>query len=152
MRGIPSIMRVRYRQLDPDLPPPAYQTPGAVGLDLYARVPAGGVLIPPGGMAVIPCNVIVEVPDGYAALLFARSSLPLRTGLMVANGVGVVDQDYCGPDDEVGCVAYNPTPAPVRVERGQRLAQLVFAAIARAELERVERIDRQTRGGFGSTA
>lgn len=84
-------------------------------------------------------------------LLAARSSLPRKKGLMVPNGVGVIDQDYRGPDDEIHVQVYNFTDRPVQVERGERLAQGIFVRIAQVAWQEVEKIEADSRGGFGST-
>ena len=84
-------------------------------------------------------------------LLASRSSLPRKKGLMIPNGVGIIDQDYCGPEDEIHIQVYNFTSAPVHIERGERLAQGIFVRIAQVEWEEVEEIGEKSRGGFGST-
>jgi dUTP pyrophosphatase len=91
------------------------------------------------------------VPAGYFLAVLARSSTPLRRGLMVANGVGVVDSDYCGPADEVKIQVINVTDAPVHVARGDRLAQGMVLAAPRVEWEEVADVAAPSRGGFGST-
>ncbi|HET8631837.1 MAG TPA: dUTP diphosphatase [Thermomicrobiales bacterium] len=141
-------LRVRIARVDPDLPLPAYETPGAVGFDLLARV---ATTVPPGGIARIPANVIVETPPGYMLLVAARSSTPAKKGLSVPHGIGIVDQDYCGPDDEIRLQVYNFTAEPVTIARGERLAQGVFVRVDRAVWEEIPASDRPTRGGFGST-
>jgi dUTP pyrophosphatase len=90
------------------------------------------------------------VPEGHFLGVFARSSTPLKRGLMVANGVGVVDADYCGPEDEVKVAVLNFTAAPVMIARGDRLAQGVILPYVRATW-REALPDRPTRGGFGRT-
>ncbi len=90
------------------------------------------------------------MPDGYFLGIFARRSTPLKRGLMVANGVGVIDSDYCGPKDEIKIQLLNFTAAPVDVRRGDRLAQGIFLNYTPAEWEEGETAA-QTRGGFGST-
>ena len=94
---------------------------------------------------------MIGVPDGYFLGIFARSSTPLKRGLMVANGVGVIDADYCGPDDEIKIQVLNITDAPVKVARGDRLAQGIVLPCPRIEWNEVEEMTVPTRGGFGST-
>ena len=84
-------------------------------------------------------------------MVTARSSTPRRKGLSVPHGVGVIDQDYRGDDDEVRCQVYNFTDQPVTVRRGERLAQGIFVRVDRAEWEEVALMDAPARGGFGST-
>ncbi|HET9372740.1 MAG TPA: dUTP diphosphatase, partial [Vicinamibacterales bacterium] len=78
------------------MPLPSYQTAGAAGFDLAA---SADVAIAPGRIALVPTGLVIEVPPGHLLGIFARSSTPLKRGLVVANGVGVVDSDYCGPVD-----------------------------------------------------
>ena len=139
---------VRIARVDPSLPLPAYETPGAVGFDLLARVETA---VPPGAIARIPANVIVETPPGYMLLIAARSSLPGRKGLSVPHGIGVIDQDYCGADDEILVQVYNFTDAIVTVARGDKIAQGVFVRVDQARWEEADFTARQSRGGFGST-
>src|SRR5690349_17927547 len=112
--------RARIRRLDPSVPLPEYQTPGAAGFDLAAGV---DITIEPGCVALVPTGLVIEVPSGHFLGIFARSSTPLKRGLLVANGVGVVDPDYSGPNDEVMIQVLNFTGSPVTVTRGDRLAQ-----------------------------
>lgn len=143
-----ALLRVRIARVDPELPLPAYETAGAVGFDLLARV---ATTVGPGQVARIPANVIVETPPGYMLLVAARSSLPGRKGLSVPHGIGVIDQDYCGPQDEILVQVYNFTGAPVTVARGDRIAQGVFVRVDQAQWEEADLSHRASRGGFGST-
>jgi len=102
-------------------------------------------------VALVPTGLVIEVPRGHFLGVFARSSTPLKRGLMVANGVGIVDADYCGPVDEIKIEVVNFTASPVEVRRGDRLAQGVILAYARAEWQEQATPERTTRGGFGST-
>jgi dUTP pyrophosphatase len=106
--------------------------------------------IEPGQVALVPTGLVIEVPVGHFLGVFARSSTPLKRGLMVANGVGIVDSDYCGPKDEIKIEVVNFTASPVQVRRGDRLAQGVILSYTRAEWQE-EAVERSTRGGFGST-
>jgi dUTP pyrophosphatase len=131
------------------VPLPSYQTGGAAGFDLAA---SADVVIEPGRIALVPTGLVIEVPAGHLLAIFARSSTPLKRGLVVANGVGVVDSDYCGPVDEVKIQVLNITDAPVTVARGDRIAQGIILAYTRAEWVEAEATpSAQTRGGFGST-
>ena len=141
-------LNVRIMRIDPELPLPTYETPGAVGFDLLARVET---TVEPGRIGRIPANVVVETPPGYMLLVAARSSLPGRKGLSVPHGIGVIDQDYCGANDEVLVQVYNFTDAPVTVARGDKIAQGVFVRVDRARWEEADFTQRQSRGGFGST-
>ncbi len=141
-------LNVRIMRIDPELPLPTYETPGAVGFDLLARVET---TVEPGRIGRIPANVVVETPPGYMLLVAARSSLPGRKGLSVPHGIGVIDQDYCGANDEVLVQVYNFTDAPVTVARGDKIAQGVFVRVDRARWDEADFTHRQSRGGFGST-
>ena len=141
--------RVRIRRLDPAVSLPEYGTAGSAGFDLAA---SGPQTIAPGEITLVPTGLVIEVPAGMFLAVFARSSTPLKRGLMVANGVGIVDADYCGPRDEIKIEVFNFTSAPVEIRPGDRLAQGVILPYVRtAWTERAGDPERQTRGGFGST-
>lgn len=128
---------------------PSYQTAGAAGFDLAA---SADVTIGPGQIVLVPTGLVIEVPAGHFLGIFARSSTPLKRGLVVANGVGVVDSDYCGPADEIRIQVLNVSRESVVVRRGDRLAQGIILPFVRAEWrEEEDAPERPTRGGFGST-
>jgi dUTP diphosphatase len=139
---------IRIVRLDPSLSLPTYATAGSAGFDLAASV---DMSIAPGEVALVPTGLVIEVPPGHFLGIFARSSTPLKRGLMIANGVGVVDPDYCGPEDEIKIEVLNFTAAPVAVRRGDRLAQGIILPFVRAEWDEQPRPARPTRGGFGAT-
>lgn len=107
--------------------------------------------IEPGQVTLVPTGLVVEVPRGHYLAIFARSSTPIRRGLIVANGVGVVDSDYCGPDDEIKIEVWNFRSAPVTVRRGDRLAQGMILPVVHVEWDEGDGSENKTRGGFGST-
>src|SRR5262245_27207778 len=140
---------VRIHRLDPSIPLPEYQTEGAAGFDFAA---SADVVIAPRSVALVPTGLVIEVPRGHFLGVFARSSTPLKRGLMVANGVGVVDEDYCGPRDEVRIQVLNFTDEPVRVARGDRIAQGLFIPVTRAAWVAADgELRAGSRGGFGAT-
>lgn len=140
---------VSIRRLDASIPLPEYQTPGAAGFDLAA---SRDIDVAPHAIALVPTGLVIAVPQGHFLGIFARSSTPLKRGLMVANGVGVVDEDYCGPDDEVKIQVLNFTGETVRVRKGDRIAQGLFIPVARASWRESESDLRAgSRGGFGAT-
>jgi dUTP pyrophosphatase len=141
-------MKIQVTRIDKDLPLPSYQTEGAVAFDLAPRATE---TIAPRELKILPANIIIKIPEGYMLLIASRSSTARKKGLMLANGVGVLDQDYHGPKDELGILVYNFTDAPVTVERGERIAQGIIVPIHRAEFEEVEVVKEESRGGFGST-
>ena len=143
-------MQLRLRRLDPTVPLPAYATAGAAGFDLAA---SRDVTVAPGQMALVPTGLVVEVPPEYFLAIFARSSTPLKRGLMVANGVGVVDSDYAGPEDEVRIPVLNVTrDEERRGARGDRIAQGIILPAPRVEWREVDaELRQESRGGFGAT-
>lgn len=94
---------------------------------------------------------MIEVPAGHCLAILARSSTPLKRGLMVANGVGIVDPDYSGPNDEIMIQVINVTDRVVQVRRGDRLAQGIVLPAPRVTWDEVSSIREITRGGFGAT-
>ena len=141
-------MKVKIKRLDKNLPLPRYETAGSVGFDFVCRE---SVTIKPHSLGLIPANVIVETPPGYMLIVTLRSSTPRKLGLLIPHGVGVIDQDYCGEDDEIKIQVYNFSSNPVTVERGDRIAQGIFVRVDTAQWLEVDRIESETRGGFGST-
>jgi len=143
------MVTTRIRRLRPAVTLPAYQTADSAGFDLAA---SEDVTIEPGQVALVPTGLVIEVPHGYFLGIFARSSTPLKRGLMVANGVGVVDPDYSGPADEVKIEVVNFTQRAVRVKKGDRIAQGLLIPVVQAQWIEAEEIRSRSRGGFGSTA
>ena len=141
-------MRLRVKRLQPAVGLPETATSGAAGFDLAA---AADVEVPPRSIRLVGTGLVIGVPPGHFLGIFARSSTPLKKGLMVANGVGIIDSDYCGPADEIKIQVLNITDAPVKVARGDRLAQGIVLPCPRVEWDEVEEMTVPTRGGFGST-
>ncbi len=141
-------MDVSVVRLDPSLPLPRYESAGAVGLDLITRETT---VVEPGKIALVPSNVIVKVPEGYALFIAPRSSLPRKKGLVCPHSFGVIDCDYHGPKDEILVQVQNITNAPVTVERGERIAQALFVPVGKADWVETEAHGSESRGGFGST-
>ena len=140
-------MKVRIKRIDKELPLPEYKTSGAVAFDLSARETAN---IPAHEVAYVPLNVCVDTPDGFMLFLAARSSLHKR-GLMLANGVGIGDQDFCWNGDEYAAALYNFSDIPVAVQKGERILQGMFLPIAKCEWSEVDDMGVKDRGGYGST-
>lgn len=132
-----------------DLPLPAYQTAGAVGLDLRAAVPQP-LQLEPGARALVPTGLVLAIPPGWEGQVRPRSGLALREGVTVLNSPGTIDPDYRG---ELQVLLVNLGQRPFTVARGERIAQLVLAPVGRAELVEVEQLDATARGagGFGHT-
>ena len=130
------------------MPLPTYATAESAGFDLSA---AADLTIPPGQIKLVPTGLVIEVPSGYFLGIFARSSTPLKRGLMVANGVGIIDPDYAGPEDEVRIQLLNISANDVTVSRGDRLAQGIVLPAPRVTWNETTVLREETRGGFGST-
>src|SRR3989344_436838 len=142
-------MKVKIKLIDPTLPLPTYQTAGSVAFDLYARQTT---IVKPWIPTIIPANIILQVPPGYFLMLASRSSTPIKKHLMVANGIGVIDEDYNGDTDEIGVQVLNFSQEDVVIEKGERIAQALLVKIAKVEdFEEVVSINEKSRGGFGST-
>lgn len=146
------MLRVPLHQLDPELPVPAYARPGDAGVDLMART--GATLHRGGGRALVPTGIAVAIPPGYAGLVLPRSGLALRHGVTCLNTPGLIDSGYRG-ELQVILVNHDPDTDYV-VSRGDRIAQLVVAAVAEVEFELVaqeEDLGEAVRGtgGFGHT-
>lgn len=141
-------MKIQIKRLDKELPLPVYETGGSVGFDILARVET---VIPAGKIALIPGNIIVEVPEGYMLTIASRSSTPLKKGLLTPHGIGIIDKDYCGPDDEIKIQVYNFSENEVVIGRGDKIAQGVFVRVDTFEWNEVDVMQKPSRGGFGST-
>lgn len=141
-------MHVSVQRVDVSLPLPQYASGGAVGFDLVTRETT---VIEPGAIALVPGNVIVKVPEGFALLILPRSSLPRKKGLVCPHSVGVIDCDYHGPKDEILVQVQNITKEVVTVERGERIAQGLFVKVEKADWQEVDSHGAESRGGFGST-
>ncbi len=146
-------IRIEIRQLPhgDGLPLPAYQSAQAAGLDLLAALPAEQPLtLKPGAYALVPTALAIALPEGYEAQVRPRSGLAAKHGVTVLNSPGTVDADYRG---EISVLLINHGAEPFAIRRGERIAQLVIAAVKRAEFVAVEALSSTARGagGFGST-
>ena len=140
-------MKIKIKRFDKELPLPKYQTEGAAAFDLTARE---AVTIEPSTVGYVPVNIALEVPSGYFLLVAARSGTH-KKGLMMANGIGIIDPDFRGDGDEVKVAYYNFGAKPVLIEKGERIAQATLVTISKAEWEEKDVLENKTRGGFGST-
>jgi len=133
------------------LPLPAYQSAHASGLDLLAAVAEDAPLVlAPGAHALVPTGLAIALPEGFEAQLRPRSGLAAKHGVTVLNAPGTVDADYRG---EIAVIMINHGREAFVIRRGVRIAQMVIASVARAELVAVESLASTDRGsaGFGST-
>ena len=128
---------------------PEYETPGAAGMDIRAWL-SEPVTIQPGGRALIPTGLFMEIEPGYEAQLRARSGLAMRQGICLANGIGTIDSDYRG---EVRVALINLGDEPFTVNSGDRIAQMVVCSYERVQITPAEELSGSLRGsgGFGST-
>ncbi|WP_307854572.1 dUTP diphosphatase [Micromonospora sp. C31] len=142
------VVPVPVRQLDPELPLPAYAHPGDAGADLVA---AADVELPPGGRALVPTGVAIALPEGYVGLVHPRSGLAARLGVTVLNAPGTVDAGYRG-EILVNLINHDRETS-AKISRGDRIAQLVVQRVARAEFRPATELpaSRRGSGGHGST-
>ena len=148
-KGEKTIPTIAVKKLDDRAVLPTYGSAFAAGADLYAVLDSE-VEIAPGETKLIKTGLAMEIPEGYAGLIYARSGLASKRGLAPANKVGVVDADYRG---EVMVALHNHSTQPQKVAHGERIAQLVVAPFLKAEYTVVEELSSTVRGvgGFGST-
>src|SRR5512145_396681 len=131
------------------LPVPHYQTEHAAGVDLYAAVD-DETAIAPGSWKLVPTGIAVAIPEGYEGQVRPRSGLALKHGIGMLNGPGTIDADYRG---EIGIILFNFSDRPFLIRRGDRIAQMVFAKLAKASFSVVNELSETRRGsgGFGHT-
>jgi dUTP diphosphatase len=143
------VLDVAVLRLDPDLPLPDYAHPGDAGADLLAREAA--TLAPGGGRALIATGIALAIPPGWAGFVQPRSGLALRHGVTCLNTPGLIDSGY---RDELKVLLVNLDPSePYEVQRGDRIAQLVFQQVGQAVFRPLDQLpsSRRGAGGFGST-
>ncbi|HIR22439.1 MAG TPA: dUTP diphosphatase [Candidatus Scatosoma pullicola] len=141
--------KIAVKKLDERAVLPKYGSEFAAGADLYALTD-GEVTFLPGETKFVHTGIALEIPEGYAGLVYARSSLACKRGLAPANKVGVIDSDYRG---EIMVALHNHSDKPQTIGNGERIAQLVVAPFLRAEFFQSETLGESERGagGFGST-
>jgi dUTP pyrophosphatase len=143
---------LRLRASDSDIPLPSYATPGSAGLDLCAAIP-GELVLAPGERALVPTGFALAIPPGFEGQVRPRSGLALHAGVTLANSPGTIDSDYRG---ELGVILVNLGREPFRLRRGERIAQLVIAAVVQPALKEVSAASDLSptgrgSGGFGHT-
>lgn len=140
---------IRVKKLDERAVLPTYGSEYAAGADLYA-VTDGELTFEPGETKLVHTGLAMEIPEGYAGLIYARSGLASKRGLAPANKVGVVDADYRG---EIMVALHNHGTTAQTIASGERIAQLVVAPFLKASYEQAEELNETVRGagGFGST-
>lgn len=140
-------MKVNIKKLDERAIIPTYGTEYSAGADLYS---IEAVTVEPHKTVLVHTGLALEIPEGYAGLIFARSGLACKRGLAPANKVGVIDADYRG---EIMVALHNHTESPVSIDAGERVAQLAIMPFLKADFEIAEELSDTVRGagGFGST-
>jgi dUTP pyrophosphatase len=144
---MPISLLIRRKAGCEDLPLPRYMSEAAAGMDVCAAVD-GELVLEPGDIKLVPTGLHVAVPTGYEIQVRPRSGLALEHGLTVVNAPGTIDADYRG---EVGVIVGNIGRRPFTITRGMRIAQLVVAVVARADVHEVDELPETGRGkgGFG---
>ncbi len=142
-------MKVRIKKLNEKAKIPTYGTDFSAGADLY-NMEGNDITVNPHETVMIKLGFAIEIPDGYAGLVFARSGLASKRGIAPANKVGVVDSDYRG---ECMVALHNHTETAVNIDGGERIAQLVIVPFLKAEFLEADELSETERagGGFGST-
>ena len=143
-------VKVRIKKLSEKAIVPQYGSELAAGADLYAVIDGGKMEIAPSETVFVKTGIALEIPVGYAGLVYARSGLASKKGLAPANKVGVIDADYRG---EILVALYNQFSISQIIEDGERIAQLVITPFLRADFEETDNLLETERGsgGFGST-
>ena len=141
---------IRLKKSDQNAIVPSYGTDFSAGADLYALFDAESITIQPGEKYLVHTGISLQIPDGYAGFIFARSGLASKKGLAPANKVGVIDSDYRG---EIMVPLFNHSSSPQIVENKERIAQIVFMPYMKAKFTETDVLNDSERadGGFGST-
>lgn len=143
------MQKIRIKRVDKNLPLPKFETAGSVGVDLIAR---RRVIVHHHRPSLIPANVIVRVPKGYMMMITLRSSSPRKYNIFMPHGVGIIDQDYHGNEDEIMIQVQRSFPGETTIERGDKIAQGIFVMTQNYfQWTEVSDMEKISRGGFGST-
>ncbi len=137
-------MQVRIKRFDKKLPLPEKEK-GAAAYDLHCREDC---VVEPNSITLVPVNVAIKVPEGYFLLLAARSSTPLKKGLLLANGIGIVDPFYCGDKDEIKVQLLNHTDKPVKIATGEQLTQAILIKAEAVQWQEVDTFGTDGHGGY----
>ena len=137
-------MKVLITQLDTGLPMPRYAKPGDAGADIYSAI---DITIEPGQRAIVPTGIAIALSDGYAAFVHPRSGLAIKYGVGLVNAPGTIDAGFRG---EISVIVINHDQSEsFEIKRGDRIAQLVFQRVERAEFVSVQELPGSTRSGSG---
>jgi len=140
-------VNIKVKYFNKNLAKLEFKTKEATGFDLYSRL---DVLLEPFCVSYLPLNVALKLPKNYWLMMAARSSLHKKK-LMLINGIGVVDGDYCGDNDEYQAILYNFSNQKIAIKKGERLVQGILVKKTLVVLKEVERLGLKNRGGIGST-
>lgn len=138
---------VQVKRLDGSISLPKYQTSGAAGFDLAVKE---RVELAPGQSKLVGTGLVISTPPGHMLLAVPRSSTWNKYGLVLGNTVAIIDEDYCGDDDEIMLNLWNPNTFSTGVSAGIRIAQGILVPVTRAEFVETDKMG-QSRGGLGST-
>lgn len=141
-------MKSNIKLVDKELPLPAYQTEKSGAFDLYSRE---DITFEPKEMKVVPLNICLQIPKNHVAILSPRSSLYRKHQLLLVNGIGIIDEDYCGNDDEYMAQLVNASEETQTIQKGERICQVLLLPITRTQFEQVDDMSSESRGRFGST-
>jgi len=139
---------VDIKRTHPNAQIPKYYTSESAAFDFHL---VEDVEIPAHGIVIVPSGLIINTPKSHALIIASRSSSPLKYGITAANGIGIIDSDYCGPTDEIRLLLHNLRDTPVKLHIGDRVAQGMIIPIQQVEFSEVEEMKNSDRGGLGST-
>ncbi len=144
------MQQIKFVKLNEKAIVPTYGSKCAAGADLYALLENECVTVAPNETLLIHTGISLQIPDGYAGMIFARSGIATKRGLAPANKVGVIDSDYRG---EIMVPIHNHSSVPQHLQNGERMAQLVIMPYIQAQFTETDNLDNTDRssGGFGST-
>lgn len=144
------MIKVSFKKLNANATVPSYGSKSAAGADIYACTDGENIVIAPGETKMVHTGIALEIPEGYAGLVYARSGIATKRGLAPANKVGVIDSDYRG---EIMVSLHNHSSDVQEITDGERIAQLVIAPYLAVEFSQVDELSDTERGsgGFGST-
>ena len=141
-------MNIKIKRVDKSIPLPEYKTSGAAAFDLHARE---DMIIKPQTIEYIPLNIVIEIPKDYCLILAPRSSTH-KKGLIMINSIGIIDNDFCGDDDELRATYYNfKKNEEIKIEKGDRIAQGLIIKKEHGSWEEADSMENESRGGFGTT-
>lgn len=142
------MLPIRIKRLDPRATLPSYQTPGSAAFDLSL---IEDVEIAPRSFTKVRTGLVIQIPEHHVLQIAARSSSPVKKGLTMANGIGIIDSDYCGPEDEIFLLLENLRDEPIFLQAGDRVCQALVVPVLQGIIEEVQELTGPSRGGHGST-